>query len=285
MKAELRFVSIKIDKIRRITVAYNNIRLRPTSIPAERLAKKYMEEFLAEPANTSSTSAPGDAVIIHNEPPDPIFSNYTPFTMIFSIDQLVTHSTPPTIRDNALAEKDIGPLESRIQPQIISASKTLASQKQALLSQILASVSFQQFTAAQRKFAPPWILEEALESELETNLKDVYDELLMSDNRLNANVVNAHAVHKVKSDGVDKLHLKCSLVLHGNQDKDRFSVRKNSASADTLKFRLILFLSSILKLKLAIADVKDAYMQPGPIKRDVFARPSNLLCQHTKFKY
>lgn len=158
MKAEPHFVSIKKDKDRRTNVAYEGIGLQPTSILTERIVEEYMENFLANPANTSNTSTPGDADMIHEEPPDPISPNHTSSAMIFSVDQPVAHSTPPTRRDNALAKKDFDPLASQIQSRIFLDSTTLASRKQALLSKILARVGPQHITAAQLHFAPPWIL-------------------------------------------------------------------------------------------------------------------------------
>lgn len=53
----------------------------------------------------------------------------------------------------------------------------------------------------------------------------------------------------------------------------RFSVRRDSSSADLIVVLLVLPLGIILGLSFGTADVKGAYMQSGPIKRDVFVGP------------
>lgn len=88
-----------------------------------------------------------------------------------------------------------------------------------------------------------------------------------------SNVICCHNVNKVKYDGIDGLRLKTRNVLHGNRDRDRFGVLRNSASADTSVVRLVLSLGFNLGLDFGTADVKGAYMKSGPTKRGIYVRP------------
>lgn len=67
--------------------------------------------------------------------------------------------------------------------------------------------------------------------------------------------------------------MKARNVLHGNRDRDRFSVRRDSSSADLAVIRLVVSIGVLLGFCFGTADVKGAYMQSGPAKRDIFMRP------------
>lgn len=69
------------------------------------------------------------------------------------------------------------------------------------------------------------------------------------------------------------IRLKARTVIHGNRDNGQYSVHRDSASADLSVVRLVLSLEVILGLCFGTAGVKGAYMQSGPIKRDIYVRP------------
>lgn len=73
--------------------------------------------------------------------------------------------------------------------------------------------------------------------------------------------------------------MKRRLVLHGNRDKDRFPVRRDSASADLSDVRFILSLAQVQDPTDAAADVKAAYMESVPIKRELYVRPPKHIAQ------
>lgn len=84
-----------------------------------------------------------------------------------------------------------------------------------------------------------------------------------------ANVVSLHIVYKVKSDN-GKLKLKERIVPHGNRDSEKYTVRKDSASADMFLTRLFLSIGVMMGLKFAVVDMQGAYMKSGPIRRDIY---------------
>lgn len=76
--------------------------------------------------------------------------------------------------------------------------------------------------------------------------------------------------------------MKARHVLHGNRDKDQFSFRLDSSSASLSVVRFVIFLSLILGFYLATADVKEAYMQSGPIHQDIYVRPPKYIDRRQK---
>lgn len=123
--------------------------------------------------------------------------------------------------------------------------------------------------------APYCIIYNAIELELQNNWKDAYILLLPASVPTHANVISSPFVFKVKDDDDSKLKMKGRLALHGNGDKDRFSVRRDSLSDDLSIVRMIISLSLLLGFNLATAHVKGAYMQSGPNHRDIYVRPRN----------
>lgn len=85
--------------------------------------------------------------------------------------------------------------------------------------------------------------------------------------RKGANVISSHVVFKVKTNDDGSLELKGRVVVHGNRDSEKDSVRSDRAAADMMIVRTVISLASILGFELATADIKGAYMQSGPITR------------------
>lgn len=89
-----------------------------------------------------------------------------------------------------------------------------------------------------------------------------------------SNLIGLHHFFDVKNDGKDdKLKLKCRLTPHGNRDKDKKDIRKDSSTAQFPIIRLTLSIFSILQFSITTLDVKSTYLQRGSISRDVCIRP------------
>lgn len=84
------------------------------------------------------------------------------------------------------------------------------------------------------------------------------------------NLIGSHLIFKVKEGHSRQLKMKARLVLHVNRDCDRFSVRFDSAPTDLSILRIIIALASILGFAIATAKFKGAYMQSGPIQRELY---------------
>lgn len=169
--------------------------------------------------------------------------------------------------------KDIGSFAAAADMRNDLDGMVLQSQKQAALRKIKDEIGSRQVTIGSLEFAPDWVLDDAIHSELATNWKGAYTAVSMVAIPQGANLISSHLLFKVKDDDKGNLKLKARLVLHGHRDRDRYSVRRDSASADLSVVRLLISLASILNFSLATADVQGAYMQSGPIQRDIYVRP------------
>lgn len=88
-----------------------------------------------------------------------------------------------------------------------------------------------------------------------------------------ANVVTSHVVYKIKTDELGERKLKARIIPHGNEDAEKGEIRKDSSNAQLSIIRLLLSLVTFLGFAIKTADIKGAYLQSGPIKRDIYVRP------------
>lgn len=89
----------------------------------------------------------------------------------------------------------------------------------------------------------------------------------------NANVISSHVAYKIKIDEDESLKLKDRICPHGNRDKEKDVIRKDSASVQFPIIRLMLRISALLSLRIGKVDISAAYLQSGPITREIFVRP------------
>ena len=86
-------------------------------------------------------------------------------------------------------------------------------------------------------------------------------------------MITSHVVYKLKSDEEGKKVLKARIVPHGNHDAEKDEIRKDSSTAQLFVIRLLLSIVTFLGFLLGMADIKGAYLQSGPIKREIYVRP------------
>lgn len=127
------------------------------------------------------------------------------------------------------------------------------------------------------RFVRKWLLDEETEADLHANWENVYESLPLSSLPPRANLNGAHIVFKLKDDDHGQLTLKVRSVLQGYRDCDRYSHRRNSASADLPVIRLVLSFATILNFNLVTLDVRGAYMQCSLVQRNVNIRLQNRL--------
>lgn len=149
----------------------------------------------------------------------------------------------------------------------------LESEKPRILEQIYNQIGSKQVSRGKVEFAPSWILQDAFRKEHDKNWSDAYVPVSEGAVPDNANVVRSHVVYKVKTAEDGKREMKARIVPHGNEDDDKDEVRKDSANAQLAVIRLMLSLVTFLGFMVKTADIKGAYMQSGPIQRDIYVRP------------
>lgn len=88
-----------------------------------------------------------------------------------------------------------------------------------------------------------------------------------------ANVVTSHVLYKVKTSEDRERKRKVRLVPHGNRDKKKDNIGKDSASAQFNIIRFGLSLATFINFRLATAHMQGAYLQSWPINGTVHVRP------------
>lgn len=89
-----------------------------------------------------------------------------------------------------------------------------------------------------------------------------------------------HIILKTKLEENGK-RLKARLCPRGHRDKEIEGIQKHSLTAQYDIMRLFASLTASFNLSLASIDIERAYLQRGPIKRDIYIRPS-LECFKTR---
>lgn len=80
-------------------------------------------------------------------------------------------------------------------------------------------------------------------------------------------------MYKVKTDENGSRILKARLVLHGNHDAEKDTIREDSSNAPLFIVRLLQSLATFLSFKIGTTNIKGAFLQSGPITRQIYVRP------------
>ena len=250
-------------------VAYEDIRLLPQSPLTKRLMESVVDDYLDLPD--------GGEIDVHIHP-----ANSSPQTNAMMTSNVVMRS-----EGEERASRDIGEYAtdpSRRMPNELRS--TLQSNDQQTLREIYHTIGNRQVTSRDLEFAPAWVIQKAMQKEHRNNWQDAYEEINDKDVPRNSNIISSHALFKIKESEDDSLVMKARFVLHGNRDREKNDIRKDSASADMTIFRLVLSLGVILNFTFGVADIKGAYMQSGPAKREIYVRPPKdwTTTRHTLWK-
>lgn len=153
------------------------------------------------------------------------------------------------------------------------AGERMKSNYMAILHDIKDKIGTGQVTASAIAFAPSWIIEKAMRAEHDENWTGAYEEVAEAGLPKTANIISSHVIFKIKTNDDESLKLKGRIVVHGNRDAEKDMVRSDCAAADMMIVRMMISLATILGFNMATADIKGAYMQSGPIQREVYVRP------------
>lgn len=266
ISAEPYLVRIRNLSGRLSSVAYEDIRLRPTSPLTRSLMEGDEDHRLTMPEGGEHDEPQATTIASDTEPSSVV-------TALMAKVIPIPDDPPPIATDSAT--RDIGSHAVSIRMDKEVSGKVLRPARQHILQEIQGHIGGKQVSGGHLSFAPAWILEEAFNNEMADNWSDAYEMVDEDTVPRSANKIGCHTVYKVKDapDGNGELYMKARNVLHGNRDKDRFNVRRDSASADLCVIRLVISIGLILGFSFGTADVKGAYMQSGPAKRDIYVRP------------
>ena len=255
-------------------IAYEDVRFAPRGELATELMSCTLEEELDKPINTINDSANRN-VQSDDLLPDPATSATDTAAQGTGPAHRSLLANTDTANCPDGGEKDIGEYaiayRDKDPPDI--AGKSLTRDISAELEKIHEIIGSKQVTAKQLSFAPPFIMDDAFKTEHTSNWLDAYEEVTESDVPRYANVITSHVVYKLKTDEDGTRKMKARLVPHGNHDNEKDTVRKDSSNASLFVVRLLLSLATFLSFRIATADIKGAFLQSGPINRQIFVRP------------
>ena len=246
------------DRGPNIAVAYEDVRIAPS----QDINKSLVHIDVTNTDRSEDEGGEMDSVASFDKSNAMSADHPTPVQK--NIPSMLTHR-----RSIGDASRDVGQYIATTPPR---PGTLLETNEQQVLEKIKSVIGNAQVTVSKLSFAPEWAVQNAFNAELE-NWKGVYSEMPESEVALNANVIRSHTVYKIKSDEHAKLKLKARIVAHGNEDKDRDAVRKDSAAAQFVIIRLLLSTAALRGFQLGKIDVKKAYLQSGPIKREIYVRP------------
>lgn len=166
-------------------------------------------------------------------------------------------------------KKDIGDTEIRS----AEVAGDLRSDIQKVLRTIHAAIGNSQVTITRMQSAPSWLTHKALSKEHDDNWSEAYHEVDERDIHKGANIISSHVVYKIKTDEAGRHRLKARICPHGNKDAMKDEIRKDSATAQFNVIRLMLAMATFFPMRLGVIDISGAYMQSGPIKREMYVRP------------
>lgn len=245
--SERYYVNITIEESQRTTkVAYEDLRLRPQSQLTRELMDSSVEFYLGM-ADGGESQQPGSQAL--TSATQKVFGNGTN-NSVKDIGEYAQHPSSGSLAD-----------------------RSLGTSEQLVLRHINEKIGGRQVTEREIEFAPEWLLQKAVVKEYRDNWESAYKKIEWKEIPRDGNIISSHVVYKVKKSETGEQSMKARLVLHGNRDDKKEEIRKDSSAADMMVTRLILSLSTILRFTVGVADIKGAYMQSGPIGRDLYVRP------------
>jgi len=131
---------------------------------------------------------------------------------------------------------------------------------------------FKEFLQSHAQGLPQFIIQNAYEKE-ETSFKKTVRSIHCSKVPQFSNVISSHVLYKVKKMDDGSMKMKARIAPHGNKDKFKNDVKKDSATCPPVGIRIALSIASMLKWDTAKIDFTSAFLQAGDATRDVYVIP------------
>lgn len=129
-----------------------------------------------------------------------------------------------------------------------------------------------QLTWCKLQCAPDWLLTEAMKEEVKKSWASAVIEVNADAIDQRATIICSHIVYKIKVKEC-RMRMKARLCPHRNRDKFKSTIWNDSPYAQFDIFRMNCSLTSMLSMRLSCVNMKGAYLQSGPIKREILVRP------------
>lgn len=252
-----------------MSVAYEDIRLMPKGELTQELMRievhddDHDDQWTGETGHEveiNDTETQGEG---HNEHTEHVNATHNDGHDAYSALISITN-------DNVHAEKDIG--DTHVETEHVTGEMVTDEQK--VLSEIGDVIGNSQVTRKRLEFAPAWIVQKALQQEHENNWEMAYRYISEDIMPRNANVISSHVVYKVKTSEDGTMNLRARICPHGKRDDMKDDLRKDSTTAQFSVIRLLLSIATCSRVRLGLVYISGAYMQIGPIKRQIYGRPA-----------
>ena len=163
--------------------------------------------------------------------------------------------------------------EDRIQAGEVQLSpgQELQSAAEKLIESYYQAFGHGDFMLHQAQGLPPYATQNAYARE-EQSFKKIIHEVAVSQIPKKANVVTSHVLYKVKSCDDGSLTLKARIAVHGNKDREKKTLKTDSATCPPVGIRILLSPATIFSWTLSKIDFKSAFLQTQA-KRDMYVVP------------
>lgn len=247
-------------------IAYEDLRIRPRSTLTAELMEHTVEHFmqLTHEGETDRPEMESHALVQTGSS-----SNANNSTIGIYIDGRDEDDNGSLRSQKA----DIGDIATNTaENPCIEVEASLTTDEQRVLAQMETVIGNRQVSSNDVQFAPPWLLSRAIEAEYRDNWSEAYIPVHKRDMPRDANIITSHWVFKIKVNEEGTRALKARLVIHGNHDDDKDIIRKDAIAANMFVTRLLISIGTLLGFSFGVADIKGAFMQSGPICRDLYVK-------------
>lgn len=254
-----------------LKVAYEDVRL----LPKDGLDRSLLVDELGGVVDESETLVNSSSLPVAMDEEDDSNRRDSPSEMGASSILDDSGQRPPESLVNTMhgvtqkPEKDVGEVDRSTEPEV---AEQLASTKEVEIDRIYRTIGHDQVTLKKLSFAPPWLMKESYEKEA-TNWEGAYEEMNETEVPKGANIVGSHVLYKIKVSEDNSLKLKARICPHGNEDREKDTVRKDSAAAQFPVIRLVCSIIALLGFVIAGFDIAAAYLQSGKCPREIYMRP------------
>lgn len=259
-------------------VAYEDLRIVPKGDLAQELQSSVLEDYISTDnlhgkCSTKNSDRDQKSSEMRSPLSTPTFDDKA-LNMYLNIDDENESDELPKLHSSLLSENyhlDIG----NIVVDKIHNDKTsqLQSSEHEELQKLYKILGNKAVSRNHIETAPNWLIAKAVQNEIEDAWKGAFEEVDESTIPKNGNIISSHIIYKVKQNEDGTLKLKARLCPHRNRDRAKGTIRSDSANVQFDIFRLLLSLATMLDFRLGCVDVTAAYLQSGPISRELFVRP------------
>lgn len=144
------------------------------------------------------------------------------------------------------AHKDVGSYGDNERSQQAVDVKPLTRDNTRELQLIHDNIGTKQVSASHLSFASPWIMEEALKHEHDSNWSGAYMEVPDHEVPRDAKIITSHVIYKLKTNEDGSRKLKARIVPHGNHDDLKEDIRSDSSNAPLFVVQILLSLCTFL---------------------------------------